>query len=85
MEPTADGVHFQEEDHVRLISTIETGRIKAITSEFVYVLMDSTNERRLFAIHRDGNATLELVLRENRPGVNDQEDCSLIQRTTALQ
>lgn len=61
METTADGTFFQEEDHVRIKRTGETGRINAIAGGVVYVLMDSTNESRLFEAYIDGDAAIELV------------------------
>ena len=64
METTIDGTFFQEEDHVRVKSTGETGRVNAIAGGVVYVLMDTTNESRLFAAYIDEDAAIELVKAE---------------------
>ncbi len=65
METTADGTFFQEEDHVRVKSTGETGRVNAIAGGVVYVVMDTTKENRVFAAYIDEDATIELVGTEN--------------------
>jgi hypothetical protein len=65
METTADGTFFQEGDQVRLKSTGETGRINASAGGVVYVLMNTTNENRLFAAYVDEDAAIELVARED--------------------
>lgn len=64
METTADGTYFQEGDHVCIKSTGETGRINAIAGGLVYVLMDNTNESKLFAAYVDEDASIELVTPE---------------------
>jgi hypothetical protein len=64
METTADGTFFQEGDHVRLKGTGETGRINATAGGVVYVLMNNTNENRLFAAYVDEDAAIELVAGE---------------------
>ncbi len=61
METTADGTFFQEGDHVRIKYTQETGRVNAIAGGVVYVLMDATDENRLFAAYVDTDSPLELV------------------------
>ncbi len=61
MEKTAEGTYFQEGDHVRIKSTGETGRVNAIAGGVVYVLMDETNESKLFAAYVDEDAIVELV------------------------
>ena len=61
METTADGTFFQEGDHVRLKHTDETGRINATAGGVAYVLMDQTEESRLFAAYVDADAEIELV------------------------
>ena len=53
METTADGTYFWEGDHVRIKRTGETGRVNATAGGVVYVLMDDTNESRLFAAYVD--------------------------------
>jgi hypothetical protein len=61
METTADGTYFQEGDHVRIKTTGETGRVNAIAGGVVYVLMDETNESKLFAAYVDEDAIVELI------------------------
>ena len=61
MVTNADGTYFQEGDHVRLKRTRETGRINATDGGVVYVLMDGTNETKLFSAHVDTDAPIELV------------------------
>jgi hypothetical protein len=65
METTADGTYFQEGDHVRIKRTRQTGRINAIDGGIVYVLMDGTNESKLFAAYADEDASIELVTAES--------------------
>lgn len=64
METTAYGIYFQEGDHVRIKRTRQTGRINAIDGGVVYVLMDGTNESKLFAAYADEDAPIELVTPE---------------------
>ena len=64
METTADGTYFQEGDHVRIKRTGEQGRINATDGGVVYVLMDETNETRLFSAYIDEDAYIELVAPE---------------------
>jgi hypothetical protein len=71
METTADGTFFQEGDHVRIKRTGETGRINATAGGVVYVLMNNTNENRLFAAYVDEDAAIELVAREDTTGDHD--------------
>ena len=61
METNADGTYFQEGDHVRIKMTGETGRVNATAGGVVYVLMDDTNESKLFAAYVDEDASIELV------------------------
>lgn len=61
MEITTHGTYFQEGDHVRLKHTRETGRVNAMDGGVVYVLMDITNETRLFSAYIDEDAYIELV------------------------
>ena len=65
METNADGTYFQEGDHVRLKSTQETGRVHGANGGVVYVLMDETNETRLFSAYVDEDAYIELVVFAN--------------------
>ncbi len=58
METNADGTYFQGGDDVRIKRTAETGRINAADGGVVYVLMDATNELKLFS------ASIEDVLHE---------------------
>ena len=64
METNADGTYFQEGDRVRIKRTGETGRINAVDGAVVYVLMDDTNEARLFSARADEDASIEFVTRE---------------------
>jgi hypothetical protein len=64
MVTNADGTYFQEGDHVRLKLTRETGRINATDGGVVYVLMDGTNETKLFSASVDEDAYIELVRAE---------------------
>ncbi|MDQ2888490.1 MAG: hypothetical protein M3Y39_20710 [Chloroflexota bacterium] len=61
MKTNADGTYFQEGDQVRIKRTGETGRINATDGGVVYVLMDGTNETRLFEAYLDEDAYIELV------------------------
>jgi hypothetical protein len=71
METTADGTFFQEGDHVRLKRTGEIGRINATAGGVVYVLMNDTNESRVFAAYVDEDAAIELVAREDMTNDHD--------------
>jgi hypothetical protein len=48
METNAEGTYFQEGDHMHIKRTGESGRVNATDGGVVYVLMDGTNEMRLF-------------------------------------
>ena len=61
MTINAEETYFQEGDLVRIKQTGETGRINATDGGVVYVLMDGTNETRLFEAHVDEDAYIELV------------------------
>ena len=61
METTVDGSFLQEEDHIRVKSTGETGTVNAVSGGVVYVLMDTTHENRLFAASIEDDADIELV------------------------
>ncbi len=65
METNADGTYFQEGDHVRVKRTAETGRINAADGGVVYVLMDGTDELKLFSASIDEDAYIELVTPES--------------------
>ena len=64
METNADGTFFQEDDRVRIKHTGERGRVNAIDGGLVYVLMDGTNETKLFSAYIDTDAYIELVTPE---------------------
>ena len=64
METNVDGTYFQEGDYVRIKRTRETGRINAVDGGVVYVLMDETNETKLFSAYVDEDAYIELVISE---------------------
>jgi len=64
METNADGTYFQEDDRVRIKSTGEQGRVNATDGGVVYVLMDGTNETKLFSAYVDTDAYIELVTPE---------------------
>ncbi len=64
METNVDGTYFQEGDYVRIKRTRETGRINATDGGVVYVLMDETNETKLFSAYVDEDAYIELVIAE---------------------
>jgi hypothetical protein len=61
METNGDGTYFQEGDYVRIKRTRETGRINAADGGVVYVLLDETNETKLFSAYVDEDAYIELV------------------------
>ena len=65
METTIEGTYFQEGDHVRIKRTGETGRVNATDGGVVYVLMDETNETKLFSAYADEDAYIELVTPKN--------------------
>ncbi len=64
METNTDGTYFQEGDYVRIKRTRETGRINAADGGVVYVLLDETNETKLFSAYLDEDAYIELVTAE---------------------
>ncbi len=66
METNADGTYFQEGDLVRVKRTGERGRINAADGGVVYVLMEVTDETRIFSALVDGDAYIELVTPESR-------------------
>ena len=51
----------QEGDRVRIKRTGETGRSNATDGGVVYVLIDSTNETKLFAAYVDEDAYIEFA------------------------
>ena len=64
METNADGTYFQVGDYVRIKRTQETGTINATDGGVVYVLLDGTNETKLFSAYVDEDAYIELVTAE---------------------
>lgn len=65
METNGDGTYFQEGDYVRIKRTRETGRINAADGGVVYVVLDETNETKLFSAYVDEDAYIELVTAES--------------------
>ncbi len=61
MVTNADGTYFQEDDYVRIKRTGEKGRVNATDGGVVYVLMDETDETRLFSAYVDEDAYIEIV------------------------
>lgn len=66
METDATGTFFQVGDQVRIKRTGETGKVDATDGGVVYVLMDTTNEAKVFSASVDEDAFLELLLPEAR-------------------
>lgn len=64
METNAEGTYFQEGDYLRIKRTGETGRVNATDGGVVYVLMDDTNETRLFSARDDEDASIEIIIPE---------------------
>jgi hypothetical protein len=61
METNISGTYFQEGDHIRIKQTGEKGHINATDGGVIYVLMDDTNETRLFSAYSDEDAYIEFV------------------------
>ncbi len=61
METNSEGTYFEEGDRVRIISTGEQGHVNAADGGVVYVLIDGTNETKLFSARVDKDAYIELV------------------------
>lgn len=61
IETNTDGTYFQEGDRVRIKRTNEQGRITDTDGGVVYVLIDQTNEMRLFSALADEDAYIEIV------------------------
>lgn len=61
MKANADGTYFQESDRVRIKRTGETGCVNAADGGVVYVIMDDTNETRVFSAYVDEDAYIELI------------------------
>jgi hypothetical protein len=61
METNGEGTYFQEGDHVRIKRTQEIGRVHAADGGVIYVLMDETDETKLFSARAEEDAYIELV------------------------
>jgi len=61
METNGDGTSFQEGDLVRIKRTGEQGHINAVDGGVVYVIMDETQETKLFSASSDEDASIEIV------------------------
>ncbi|HLH63161.1 MAG TPA: hypothetical protein VKV20_15885 [Ktedonobacteraceae bacterium] len=70
METNTEGSYFQEGDHLRIKRTGETGRVNATDGGVVYVLMDDTNETRLFSARADEDSSIELIIPEAEKPIN---------------
>ena len=73
METNADGTYFQEDDHVRIKRTGEQGRVNATDGGVVYVLIDGTNETKLFSAYIDTDAYIELVTPKTEEAILKRE------------
>lgn len=73
METNADGTYFQEDDRVRIKHTGEQGRVNATDGGVVYVLMDATNETKLFSAYVDRDAYIEIVTPETEEALRKRE------------
>ncbi len=62
METNEDGTYFQEGDHVRVKQTGEKGHVNATDGGVVYVIMETTQETRIFSALVDEDAYIELDL-----------------------
>ncbi len=61
MKTTADGTFFSEGDYVRIKSTGAMGKVNAVDGGVIYVLMDGSNEAKLFSAYIDEDAYIEFV------------------------
>ncbi len=61
METNAEGTYFEEGDRVRIIRTGEQGYINATDGGVVYVLIDGTQETKLFSARMDEDTYIELI------------------------
>ncbi len=62
METNAEGTYFEEGDRVRIIRTGEQGYINATDGGVVYMLIDGTEETKLFSARVDKDAYIELIV-----------------------
>jgi hypothetical protein len=72
METNVEGTYFQEGDLVRIKRTGEQGRINAADGGMVYVLMDETNETKIFSAFADEDAYIEFISPETESTVLKQ-------------
>lgn len=61
METNIDGTFFQEGDLIRIKRSGKQGRVNAADGGVVYVVMDETNESKIFSAAADEDAAIELV------------------------
>lgn len=80
METNGDGTFFQVGDQVRVKRTGEKGRVDATDGGVVYVLMDKTNEAKIFSTSFDEDAYIELLL----PVANVQESSARVEGLPVL-
>ena len=73
METNMDGTYFQVGDHVRIKCTQEAGTINATDGGVVYMLLDETNETKLFSAYVDEDAYIELVTAEGEATLLSRE------------
>ena len=73
METNEDGTYFQVGDRVRIKNTGETGTITAADGGVVYVLLDGTNESKVFSAYVDEDASIELVTAEGEATMLSRE------------
>jgi hypothetical protein len=66
METNAGGTYFQEGDHIRIKLTGEQGIINAADGGVVYVLMNETNETKIFSAYVEADAYIELITPETK-------------------
>ena len=74
MQMHAEGSYLQEGDHVRIKCTRETGRVNATDGGVVYVLMDQTDEIRLFSALVEEDALIEFIAPEAEEPLLPWED-----------
>lgn len=61
MDVQTNRTTFEEGDRVRIKLTGKTGIVNAADGGVVYVLMDDTNESKLFEASIDEDASIELI------------------------
>ncbi len=61
MITNADGTYFQEGDVVRIKGTDAIGKVNATDGGVVYVLMNKTDEMKVFSAYVDEDAYIELA------------------------